>query len=102
MAKAVAIYVGGQRRLVETMLAGSGRGLEQLAVDDAGRCWHRVQNVPSMGNMWSSWERTRKDVDANDLPDDLLGCIRIQPRDGSAECGHVFDEQDRIRVRLPK
>lgn len=102
MAKAIAIYVGGQRRLVETMLAGSGRGLEQVAVDEAGRCWHRVQNVPSMGNMWSSWERIIKAPAIDDLPDDLLGCVRIQPRDGSVECGHLFDEQDRIRVRLPR
>ena len=101
MARAVAIYVGGQQRLVSTMLAGRGPGLEQIAVDEDGRTWRRGQHLPTIGGMWSSWLRAAPTVDVGDLPDRIEGCIRILHRDGSVEADHLFDDKGSMRIRLP-
>jgi hypothetical protein len=102
MARAVAIYVGGQDRLVGTMLAGRGPGLDQIAVADDGRSWRRSQRLPTIGGMWSSWQQASTVVDVANLPDRIENCIRILPRDGSVEADHLFDGKGSMRIRLPK
>jgi hypothetical protein len=83
------------------MLAGRGPGLEQIAVGDDGRTWRRGQRLPTIGGMWSSWQQVTLVVDQSNLPDRIEGCIRILPRDGSVEADHLFDDEDRMRIRLP-